>query len=255
VGKFKTWSPLARLLPFLEQANLQNLIDWSRSYELQGNVTQTRVASYLCPDEVNDRARPDGAIFHYPLSYAGNSGTWFVFDRTTGSVGNGAIVPNSRIADRDFTDGMSNTLGFAEVKAWQPYLRDGGNPAALGAAMPTAPADVAALGGSFKADSGHTEWVDGHAHQTGFTTTFTPNTIVPYTSGGQNYDIDFISCREAHDGCTGPTYSVVTSRSYHEGIVQVLLMDGSARAVSENINLQTWRDLGQRNDGRPLGEF
>jgi hypothetical protein len=48
---------------------------------------------------------------------------------------------------------------------------------------------------------------------------------------------------------------VVTSRSWHAGIVQVLLMDGSARAVSENINLQTWRDLGSRNDGRPLGEF
>ena len=254
-GPFKSWSPQARILPFLEQANLQNLIDWGAAYDLQGNVTQTRVPSYLCPSEINDKGRPDGPIIHYPLNYAFNVGTWFIYDRQTGIAGNGAIAPNSRTADRDFTDGMSNTLAAAEVKAWQPYLRDGGNPAALGAPVPVSPTDVGTLGGSFKSNSGHTEWVDGHAHQAGFTTTFTPNTVVPFTSGGQVFDIDFTSCRESHSNCTGPTYAVVTSRSYHEGMVHVLLMDGSARSVSENIHWQTWRDLGQRNDGRPLGEF
>ena len=30
------------------------------------------------------------------------------------------------------------------------------------------------------------------------------------------------------------------------------LCDGSVRFVSETINLQTWRDMGQRDDGRAV---
>ena len=101
--------------------------------------------------------------------------------------------------------------------------------------------------------SGHTEWVDGRVHQTGFTTVFGPNSITPVGSA-TGTDGDYTSCREAKT-CTGPTYAAVTARSYHEGIVHVLLMDGSGRGVSENINLGTWRNLGSRNDGNVLGEF
>ena len=78
-----------------------------------------------------------------------------------------------------FIDGTSNTIGFAEVKAYTPYLRNGGNPAAPNTPPPTDPAVVAAFGGEFKADSGHTEWVDARVHQTGVTTCFPPNTKVP----------------------------------------------------------------------------
>ncbi|MGH7202751.1 MAG: DUF1559 domain-containing protein, partial [Planctomycetaceae bacterium] len=258
---WKNWSAQARLLPYIDQAGLQNLIDWSRPYGEQPNVAKFRVPIYLCPSEINDRSRLDPSpnfpnFTHYPLSYAMNVGTWFVFDRNTGRGGDGATHPNGRIGPQHFTDGMSNTLGFAEVKAWNPYLRNGGNPSTLGVPIPDDPADVAALGGDFKSNSGHTEWVDGHAHQSGFTTTFTPNTIVPYENGGTVHDINFTSCRESLDGCeTGVTYAVITSRSYHEGTVHVLLMDGAVRSVSENLDLQLWRNLGSRNDGQVIGEF
>ena len=33
-----TWSVQARILPYIEQANLQNLIDWRLSWALQPNV-------------------------------------------------------------------------------------------------------------------------------------------------------------------------------------------------------------------------
>jgi hypothetical protein len=33
------------------------------------------------------------------------------------------------------------------------------------------------------------------------------------------------------------------------------LCDGSVRFVSQTINIQIWRDLGQRNDGRPTGDY
>jgi prepilin-type N-terminal cleavage/methylation domain-containing protein len=255
LGQWKTFSAQARLLPYLEQANLQNLINWSIPYDVQGNVTGVRVPTYLCPDEINDKAFPDGPIFVYPVNYAMNMGTWFAFDRNSGAYGDGAFGTNSRMKPRDCTDGMSNTLGAAEVKAAQDYLRNGGQPATLGVPPPTSPDQIAPLGGNLEAQSGHTEWAEGETHHAGFTTTFTPNTIVPYNNDGTVLDIDFTSCRESWAGCNGPTYTAVTARSYHKGIVQVLLMDGSARAVSENLDRKVWCALGTRAGNEVIGEF
>ena len=266
LGLFKTsepsdsWSAHARILPFLEQANLQNLVDWNVSYVAGATipelaiVTKTRVPLYLCPSDPNDRARPDGDITHYPVTYGFVAGTWFVYDPVSRQGGNGTFVPNRVHRTGDLSDGMSNTVGVSEVKAYTPYLRDGGNPSGLNQPVPAGPATVVGYGGSFKADSGHTEWVDARVHQTGVTMTFTPNTFVEYTTGGQIYDVDFNSSREGKT-ITGATYAAVTSRSYHTGIVNSLLMDGSVRSISENIDLFTWRYLGQRNDGQVLGDF
>jgi len=248
-----SFSAQARILPFLDQANLQNLINWGVSYTSQGNVAQTRVPIYLCPSEINDRARPDGAITHYPLNYSFNAGTWHIFNPMTGQGSDGMSFPNSRVRPGDFSDGMSNTLGAAEVKAYNPYVRNGGNPNVPNAPIPAAPADVAGYGGEFK-DSGHTEWVDGRVHHAGITTVFGPNTVVPYTSGGKNYDIDFTSFREGQT-TNQITYAAITARSYHTGIVHALLMDGSCRAISSNINLTTWRSLGTRAGSEIVGDF
>ena len=49
--------------------------------------------------------------------------------------------------------------------------------------------------------------------------------------------------------------TLFSASSYHTGGVQVLLGDGSARFVSENIDYDTWVRLGVRNDGRTIGEF
>ena len=98
------------------------------------------------------------------------------------------------------------------------------------------------------------EGVDGRVHQTGVTTTFTLNTKVPHVNSGITYDVDFTNCRE-DASCSGVTYAAVTSRSYHAGLVHVLLMDGSSRGVSENIDLDVWRNLGARDDDNVIGEF
>jgi prepilin-type N-terminal cleavage/methylation domain-containing protein len=247
-----SFSVQARLLPQLDQANLQDLIDFNVSYASQPDVTQHRVPTYLCPSDVNDKARPDGALTHYPVSYGMNNGSWMVYNAATGQGGDGAVYPNSRTRDADFQDGMSNTLAASEVKAYTPYLRDGGDPPAT--TIPTSPADISGFGGSFKTNSGHTEWVDSRVHQTGFTTVFGPNTIVPHMDAGTTYDVDYTSNREGKT-VDQITYAVVTSRSYHAGTVNSLLMDGSVRTISENIHRQTWRNLGSRNDGNVVGEF
>ena len=247
------WSAQARLLPFMEQTNLQNLIDWSLPYAAQGAVASTRVAVFLCPSEPNQRLRPDPQtnnpnFAHFPLNYAGNFGTWFVFDPVNQQAGDGLLVPNFATNMASVLDGTSNTLAFAEVKAYQPYFRDSSTPGGLGAAMPTDPLAIAGWGGNFKADSGHTEWVDGRVHQTGFTAAFTPNTRVPYPLNGRTLDIDYTSSREGAS-MTAPTYSVVTSRSYHPGGVNVTLTDGSVRFLVQSVERRVWQALATRSGG------
>ncbi len=252
------WSAQAYLLPYLEQADLQRLINWNQPYSVQGNVARKRIATYLCPSEINDRARPDPQssdpnFTHYPLNYAANVGTWMVWDPNTKQGGDGAFHPNSRLSTAALSDGASSTLAFAEVKAYTPYLRDGGNPAVAGVAVPLTVADVVAYGGNL-VTTGHTEWVCGRTNHIGFTTVFVPNSVVNFTSGGVTYDIDFISRREG-GSTTQVTYSATTSRSFHSGMVNAAMMDGAARSISSNINLSIWRGLSTRNGHELLGEY
>jgi len=253
-GTYDSWSLQARLLAFLEQENLEDLIDWNLPYNVQPAVTETRVATYLCPSDPNDRERPDGALTHYPLTYGVNMGVWFVYDPVRFQGGEGLVYPNSATRFASIIDGTSNTLAFSEFKAWSPYLRDGGSPNTPAAAVPSNPADVVGLGGDFKSNSGHTEWVDGRAHQTGFTGTFTPNTEVPFSSGGELFDVDFNSSREGKT-INQLTYAAVTSRSYHPGGVNAGLADGSVRFIAETIELATWRGLTTRAGGEVLGDY
>ena len=250
-GDFGQWSAQARLLPFLDQANLQNLIDFSLPYDVQPNVPSVRVAIYLCPSEINDRASIRDGIDQYPLNYAANQGTWLVFDPVGRQQSQGAFMPNRQIRAGDFADGLSNTLGFSEVKAFQPNVKGGTTPPV---APPGDPAVIAALaaGGEFDPIDSHTEWVEGRVHQTGFTTTFVPNTVVPYQTGGTTYDVDYTS---AEEDVAVTTWAAVTSRSYHAGVVQSLLMDGSVRSISQNIAASTWRALGTRAGGEVTGDF
>lgn len=253
------WSVHVRLLPFLDQANVEQLVDFTQAYSGAAASLQVRtfrVPTYLCPSEINDRARTDGdgTPIHYPTSYGFNAGDWFVWSNETRDPGPGAFTPNQAFGFNAFRDGTTNTLAFAEVRAFTPYVRDGEVSPDV---PPTDPADIANLAGSFKENSGHTEWVDGRVHQTGFTATLAPNTTVPVAGGkaaGGADDGDFTACREGKS-CSGPTHAAVTSRSYHDGGVQVLLMDGSARFVSDTVELQTWRAVSTRDGGEVVEKF
>jgi prepilin-type N-terminal cleavage/methylation domain-containing protein len=261
------WSIHARILPYSDQANVYNTIDFSRDYNqivpgYPNGVKTMRVPLLICPSDPNDRMRltAAGVPEHYPSCYGANLGTWFVFGPTGNLKGDGSFAPNSRTADRDFPDGMSNTLCFSEVKAYTPYARNSSSPLGANLAAPNTVADVCTYvtgSSEFQANSGHTEWADGRAHHVGFTTTLTPNTPVMCTNGSNGVqDVDFNSQREDNpEGTTNRTYAVVTSRSWHEGIVHSLLMDGSVRSISENLDRTVWRGLGTRAGGEVLGEF
>ncbi|XZE32383.1 DUF1559 domain-containing protein [Pirellulaceae bacterium SH501] len=251
-GNTVYWSLHARLLPYCEQSNLQSSIDFSKPISQQPSVAKIRVPYLICPSEPNDRERPDGPSFiHYPLNYAANAGDWYIF-QPPHDRGTGVFVLNRWLKISEIRDGCSNTLGISEVKAFTAYLRDGGIPNAP-ALRPESPDQVSAMGGEFKSDSGHTEWVDARVHQTGFTTTFSPNTLVPHTQDGKTFDIDFNSTREGRSNSL-PTYAVVTSRSHHLGGVNSFKMDGSVHFISSAIDRNVWQALGTRAGGEVVGD-
>lgn len=257
-GNNGSWGIHGRILPYLEQGNLYSNIDLSIAWDYQQAISGLKIPTYSCPSDPNgDRSRDAGAgrAILYPTSYAFSYGTWFVWNPVTGAGGDGSTFPNSKLSFHSFTDGTSSTLLVSEVKAWTPYRRNGGPPTT---AVPTSAADVASIITSateFK-DTGHTEWPDGRVHHEGFTTTLTPNSEVPCVNGSITYDCDYNSWQEGRNGINGrPTYAAITSRSYHTGIVQAALVDGSARAISENIDLRVWRSLGTRSNSEVVTEF
>ena len=252
------YSIQARLLPFLEQGNLYALIDLNATPATQFNVIGQRIAVYICPSEVNDKPRDQGAgKITYPLNYAANFGTWFIWSPAGGQGGDGALPVNRSTRPADFTDGMSNTISFAEVKAYQPYVRNTSTPTTSNAPFPADTAAVATLAstGSYRGEVGHTEWTDSPCHQTGFSFVFPPNTKVPFATGGTAVDIDVLTQVEGSHA-SKPSYAAITSRSYHSGgVVNALLMDGSVRTITSGIAPSTWRALGTRDGGEVVGDY
>jgi len=250
-----SWGVHGRILPYLDQASLYEGVDVSMAWDFQRAIDGLKISAFACPsDPRSDELRDPGGGKSklYPTNYGFNYGTWLVFNPRTGDGGDGAFFPNSYLRMARISDGASRTLMAAEVKAWQAYTRNGGPPSTeIPATVAEAEAAVAS-GAQFK-NTGHTEWPDGRVHHTGMTTTMTPNTRVNYEHNSEIYDADFNSWQEGKNGKAGQTsHAIVTSRSHHPSSVQVVLMDGSAHVVHNEIDLAVWRELGSRAGGKIL---
>ncbi len=252
------WSAQAQILPFIEQGNMYAKVNFDQDYGSATIATggtmrklqSFRISSYLCPSEPYDHGRTkNGQPYHYPLNYGSNLGTWFVYDPISQETGNGTFRVHRETRLSSISDGQSNTLLWAEVKAYTPYLRDSKLTGNLD--LPTNTEQVGLLGGEFKTNTGHTEWIDGRVHQTGFTSTFTPNTRVTSTIDGKLFDHDWTNQREGKSQSVA-TYAVITSRSWHPGGVNTSRADGSVHFESDSIDLDVWQSLSSRNGGEVI---
>ena len=265
----ESWGIHGRLLPYIEQGVVAERIDleqpWDDGYPggAEGTnwatVRSTRIETFVCPSEVHNFFRTkDGADYVYPTNYGFNYGTWFIYDPATGEGGNGAFHPNSHYKAKEFRDGLSKTLMVSEVKAFTPYVRNTSDPGSTYPAHspPTDDAQLASLasggenklGSATNKNTGHTEWPDGRVHHNGFTATFTPNAVVEFAVGGVSYDIDYNSQQEGKSA-TQKTFAAITSRSYHNGVVNTGMVDGSIRKITDDISLRIWQGLATRDDG------
>src|SRR5438128_1895913 len=197
-----TWAIHTKLLPYIEQDNTYRQVDFTLAANVQDAVTRQRIAIYVCPSELNDKMKesttPTG-INRYPNTYSASVGVWKVWDPNTGEGGDGALPftskPNGGTNPGSYPDGFSNTIAFAEVKAYT-YNRVSNTSMSANTPPPNTVADVLALGGTLSTTSvpsGHTSWTEAQTFHTGVTFVLTPNTPTLLNVGGIDYDIDQLS--------------------------------------------------------------
>ncbi|SFI46318.1 DUF1559 domain-containing protein [Planctomicrobium piriforme] len=234
----------ARVLPFVDQGALFNKIRFDlKSPAFDGANTQVSrvpLSIFRCP---SDTGRAPSANFG-PTSYvicSGSSTNQAVWGggNTGRSDGTSILYSNSRTAFADVLDGTSNTMVISECLIGKRYedsqtydttkiLTCSGNVVYGGA-----PENIQdQRGGSW-----YTMLYDrGPSYN--YTTNFTPNSLVGINACARSLSI----------------YNA-DAQSNHEGGVHIVLGDGAVRFVSENIHLLTWQNLGNKADGKLLGEF
>jgi prepilin-type N-terminal cleavage/methylation domain-containing protein len=204
------------LLPYVEQGNLYAQYEGGTTN--QAAAIQAAIPIYSCPSDPNgglpvvDGGGPPPAPFtyRYPITYAFNYGTWFLYDWNKHIAGDGAFVINTPLSPLAITDGLSNTLAAAEVKAQTqggtfktgigyirnldiPNISDPANttlpasPAALLASIGASPAPAISTFSNSQLNSNlHLDYNNPTVTQTGFTTAFTPNSPMKIAVSNQN---------------------------------------------------------------------
>ncbi len=200
------WGPFARILNYIEQSARYNAFNLSAAYGDQANLTVTAqvIGLYLCPSEANQQLDLDVSFgLTGSNNYGFSLGDWYVWlGPVTAPPNRSAFGVNISRRWAAFTDGMSQTLLMAEVKNWQPYVRDCGplqfinNPNNIPSpyADPRAVApEYLAVGCTFLLNA-HTQWSEVTVHHIGFTTAWPPNKKTPGGPGAPTLMLTSTAC-------------------------------------------------------------
>jgi prepilin-type N-terminal cleavage/methylation domain-containing protein/prepilin-type processing-associated H-X9-DG protein len=246
------WSVIGRITPFLEQAGLYNQINFGyKSSDVQNTTAAGyRIGLLICPSDPNSNVATSGG-FNAPTCYNANMGDWFVWYKG-GPVNRAPFGPNVSKPYANFTDGLSNTMVFAECQVSHDQFRS----CSLGSLTPTSfpsvqasPALVATLAPTCTGKSkSNTTWANGNIFDSGMSTAMTPNTkVILPNFGSTPWDLDTVD-----ESNGGPVYAAITADSYHPGGVNVLQADGSVRFIKDSVNGNAWRALGSIAGGEVI---
>lgn len=252
---FVHW-PMA-LLPYLDQPALYSRIEEHRQGAVSlDELMSANVPIYACPsDSYAQKYR--GWSINYPV----NDGYWPPKNKYNGflRVFTGKDVIADDFAFRqtkssDITDGLSNTAAISEMLVL-PEISDLGIPAAEHPHL-------------WNRTIRETWWVDGPDALEEFCRRCEYEPITPVSSYySHHYNlVDYSIGEYGHElppnrnSCLNgqlSTYSyfnAITASSMHSGGVNVLLVDGSVRFISDSIDRSIWRAMGSRN-GNDIVEF
>ena len=266
-------SALARLLPFVEQANLGNIIDYSTPPIFFANTTPPSAGTYtasitvvkiwLCPSDpsrgvvpgdVSLAVLPNGSTSttdHYAgtnyLTCVGSGSAAVNWGKYANSDGMFGQVPY-RFAD--ISDGLSNTVAFSESLLGP----GGGAEPSTASTTPTdtrrqvltlpgstitddATCDKGAVGGAYWSNARGARWINGHYADANYNHHLRPN--------DDRWD------------CSNASHNPgqAAARSNHNGGVNVLFGDGSVHFMSNGIAQVTWEALATRNGGEVANNY
>lgn len=264
---YARWSIHSQLLPFIEQVNLYNSIDFRFPPSIRGMggrmidfmppydspspanraACPTLVPTFLCPSD------PASVPTDWPgqNNYYGNQGSTFlcdISDKQPSTIApnekpNGPFYYLSNVRFADVTDGTSNTVFFSEKRRGngspdprtdmfimpnQSTLEDTYN--ACTGINPTTAMPLTSWQGN--------DWVMGEMCCTTYNHVSTPNTT---TCGGMPFP-----------GNMSNMAMQVPPSSAHPGGVNCMMGDGSVRFVPDTIELWVWRALGTMNGNEAL---
>jgi prepilin-type N-terminal cleavage/methylation domain-containing protein/prepilin-type processing-associated H-X9-DG protein len=231
----RTWA--FSILPYIEQTNIANAVNFSVAYSDGTNANQTalsiEVAVYLCPSDPNTGV-VNGAGFKFHLgNYMVNWGNmnYFQDGRANYNPYVGGPVPGLAVSflgapfalDKSYgiaslTDGSSNTLMMSEVIVGAPNL----------VITPANMFGVDHRGALYNDDQNCAQ----------FEAYTPPNSPIPDQVPGE-----CVYPYLTNPPCNNNNPSFNGARSFHAGGVNALLCDGSVRFVKSAINLATWRAL------------
>ncbi len=269
IGGYR-WSLHASVLPFLEQANLYNLINYSDPNSINDRkVTDVKIPFCLCPsdfDRMTNTADAGNDVGRGRTNYRGNGGSdtgWIL----SGSViniaasperNNGIFVTNRVVKIADVTDGTSNTAMISEAilgDGDQARISTPGDYFQLTyAPVDPTPADRLVLYNECRALTPNTStvqwsyagryWYVGNYAVTRYNHIMPPNGRSCATGGAGALNV-----RMNYKG------TATTASSRHTGGVNVAAVDGSVRFISESLDINSWWAFGSRDGGETLSDF
>ncbi len=260
---YPRWSVHSQLLPYIEQGNLYNSIDFTfppatpgmggvinfmPAYQnpagQNGAQCTQLVPMFICPSD----PAPMPGNWPGQNNYLASQGSQFLCDLSQqqlstiapGQVPNGPFYYLSKVRIADITDGTSNTALFSEKKR--------------GTGTPDAVTDMFAVANTSTLDTTYNNCIGTN-----------PSTATPLTSKqGASWVMGEMCCTTYNHVSTPNTISCagqgfpgnmsnmamqISASSYHSGGVNVLMCDGSVHFETDSISLVTWRALGTMNGG------
>lgn len=272
----QNFSPHAAMLPFLEQTQVYNALNFSWGcedstsvlcYQINATGTNVQIKTFCCPSDPLAGASDHNGTTN-TNSYYACVGTTMNFPLINNSSLNrtsinwpstGLFTFQASYSIANITDGTSNTIAFAEavvgsqheakgqrriginsVGGLKPFLLSDAelNPAAALSGLQACTIAWTKRTGSLDQQRGE-NWAHGCLAETLFNTVATPN--------------DFFD-EWTHCSSIGSTAlaALSNSDSYHPGGVNVLTADGSVKFLKDSINPRTWWSLGTKANGEVI---
>ena len=253
--------PSISLLAFIDQANIKSQIDPTVPWFMQSSkIASTPVPVFVCPSDIGGSqiTMPQLASLGLPVgdtfgisSYAYSMG---YDDAVSFSPGNGAkpvtrdagvFFPHSRTKFRDILDGSSNTIAAGEAASGFDVCHGVGC---------TDPAPGWTAGHSWLIDGTNKE----HFYALGLMYGGALASTVEQINKPVATDSYFHAISAPYDNrpsWQGGPHWATNFRSFHTGGAGFLLCDGSVRFISENIDMELYRNVSSMQDGEVIGEF